>query len=180
MRLPAGVSLDSAELQTSAAVILSQNNMEEESILEDASFRKTLSDLGFAEIWVTPNMGSNHFRFDLGEDKILDKMLKDLADARVIRKSPLPRWCRLVIPPTPAGLGYGRLESGPDPGRSFDQRAVPYFTDALKNKDGTPNISGSPDWGARPSMACRVSPPRANTKSREYRRLVFSSQGRFV
>jgi len=43
------------------AIILSQNNMEEESILEDATFRKTLSDLGFAEIWVTPNMGSIHF-----------------------------------------------------------------------------------------------------------------------
>ena len=37
------------------AIVLSENNMEEESILEDVNFRKTLSDLGFAEIWITPS-----------------------------------------------------------------------------------------------------------------------------
>src|ERR1017187_281749 len=63
------------------AVVLSENNMQEESILEDANFRKTLSDLGFAEIWVTPDLGSIHFRFDQGEDQLLDKTLKALADA---------------------------------------------------------------------------------------------------
>jgi len=42
-------------------VILSQNNMEEESILENANLRKTMSDLGFAEIWITPT--SDQFTF---------------------------------------------------------------------------------------------------------------------
>jgi len=132
------------------AVILSQNNMEEESILEDASFRKTLSDLGFAEIWVTPNMGSNHFRFDLGEDKILDKMLKDLADASGYQEI---AFAPLVPIGHSADAGWGWDMAAWNPGRILAVLSIsgqwPYFTDALKNKDGTPNISGSPDWGGK-------------------------------
>lgn len=36
------------------AVIVAQNNMEEISILEDSGFRKSMSQLDIAEVWITP------------------------------------------------------------------------------------------------------------------------------
>src|SRR5439155_8630131 len=36
------------------AVVVGQHNMEEEPILEHPVFRKTLAEIGFAEIWITP------------------------------------------------------------------------------------------------------------------------------
>src|SRR3954471_2441460 len=36
------------------AVVVGQHNMEEEPILEHPIFRKAASDLGFAEVWITP------------------------------------------------------------------------------------------------------------------------------
>jgi hypothetical protein len=38
-------------------VLVGQHNMEEEGILEHARMRQTLSELGFAEIWLSPGMG---------------------------------------------------------------------------------------------------------------------------
>src|ERR1035437_10160724 len=37
-------------------VVVCQHNMIEEGILEHASFRKALSQIGFAEIWITPGL----------------------------------------------------------------------------------------------------------------------------
>src|SRR5215210_4540692 len=36
------------------AVVVGQHNMEEEPIFEHPRFRAALTDLGFAEIWITP------------------------------------------------------------------------------------------------------------------------------
>jgi len=124
------------------AIILSQNNMEEESILEDATFRKTLSDLGFAEIWVTPNMGSIHFRFDQGEDKILDKMLKDLADASGYQEI---AFAPLVPIGHSADASWGWDIAAWNPGRTLAVLSIsgqwPYY------KDVNMNVNSSPDWG---------------------------------
>lgn len=62
------------------AVVIADQNMEEEQIFQDPEFRKTLADLGFAEIWIVPAMGSADFRFDQGEGAILQNLLKTLAD----------------------------------------------------------------------------------------------------
>ena len=62
------------------AVVVADQNMEEEQIFQDPEFRKTLTDLGFAEIWIVPPMGSNDFRFDRGEAAILESLLKTLAN----------------------------------------------------------------------------------------------------
>jgi hypothetical protein len=62
------------------AVIVAENNMEEQSILENKKFRKAMSDLGFAEIWVSP-MFDNTFRFTEGAGEVFNKMMNDLADS---------------------------------------------------------------------------------------------------
>ena len=126
------------------AIVLSQNNMEEESILEDANFRKTLSDLGFAEVWVTPTLGSIHLRFDQGADQILDKTLKDLADTSGYQEV-------AFAPLVP--IGHSAMASFPwdvaawNPGRTLAALSVsgqwPFY------KDANMNINSSPDWGDR-------------------------------
>lgn len=62
------------------AVVIAIQNMQEEQVFENAAFRKTLSDLGFAVVWITPPMGTNDLRFDQGEDRVLEGLLKKLAD----------------------------------------------------------------------------------------------------
>ena len=126
------------------AIVLAQNNMEEESILEDANFRKTMSDLGFAEIWVTPNMGSIHFRFDQGQDKILDKMLRDLADVSGYQEI---AFAPLVPIGHSAMASFGWDVAAWNPGRTLAVLSIsgqwPYFGDV-----GT-NVNWRPDWGGK-------------------------------
>jgi hypothetical protein len=62
------------------AILIADQNMEEEQIFQDAEFRKTLADLGFAEIWIAPGMGSIDFRFDQGDGQKLEKLLGALAN----------------------------------------------------------------------------------------------------
>jgi len=59
-------------------VVVGQHNMQEEPILEHAAFRKTLADLGFAAVWVTPTFNST-FRFDQGAGEPFDAMMRSLA-----------------------------------------------------------------------------------------------------
>src|ERR1700712_34916 len=47
------------------AFIFSQNNMEEQSILENPNFRNEMGKLGIAEVWISPSFDL-FFRFDLG------------------------------------------------------------------------------------------------------------------
>lgn len=60
------------------AVIIGQHNMTEETIFEHPEFRKTLSKLGIAEIWITPGVDQ---RWDIatGVQRIFEKMLKDFS-----------------------------------------------------------------------------------------------------
>jgi hypothetical protein len=60
------------------AVVLCQHNMEEELILENPSFRKTLAELGVAEVWVTPGF-QLQFNYDLGAGEVFDSMMNALA-----------------------------------------------------------------------------------------------------
>ncbi len=118
--------------------------MEEESILEDSSFRKTLSDLGFAEIWITPTLGSIHFRFDQGAGQILDKVLKGLAAASGYQEI---EFAPLVPIGHSAMAGFGWDIAAWNPGRTLAVLSIsgqwPYY------KDAKPGINGSPEWGNR-------------------------------
>ncbi len=62
------------------AVVVGDQNMEEQQIFESDQFRKICSDLNFAIVWIAPPMGTASFRFDKGEDELLEKILKNLAD----------------------------------------------------------------------------------------------------
>jgi len=59
-------------------VVVGQHNMEEEPILQSPQFRQTLSELGFAEIWVSPAFDL-FFRFDRGAEGKFNEMMKRLA-----------------------------------------------------------------------------------------------------
>lgn len=60
------------------AVLIAQHNMEEIAILEDKGFRKRMSEMDVAEIWVCPSF--NHtFDFTDGAGETLNSILSDLA-----------------------------------------------------------------------------------------------------
>ncbi|WP_217633191.1 hypothetical protein [Mucilaginibacter sp. NFR10] len=61
------------------AVIFAQNNMEEQSILEDPQFRKEMGKLGVAEIWVSPAFNLK-FLFNAGAGDQFNTLINDLAD----------------------------------------------------------------------------------------------------
>jgi hypothetical protein len=61
------------------AVIFAQNNMEEQSILEDPEFRTEMGKLGVAEIWVSPAFNLK-FLFNEGAGDQFNAMINDLAD----------------------------------------------------------------------------------------------------
>lgn len=61
------------------AIVISQQNMCEETLFDHPRFRETMSELDFAIIWITP--GIDH-QWDVrsGCQEVFDKMLTDLAD----------------------------------------------------------------------------------------------------
>jgi hypothetical protein len=59
-------------------VVFGHHNMEEIGVFEHPVFRRTLAELGFAEVWVAPTFDRN-FRFDLGAGERFDAMLAALA-----------------------------------------------------------------------------------------------------
>jgi hypothetical protein len=59
-------------------VVVGQHNMLEEGILENAKFRKTLTELGFAEVWVTPVINLV-FDFNNGAGEQFNDMMQALA-----------------------------------------------------------------------------------------------------
>jgi hypothetical protein len=60
-------------------VVFGHHNMEEIGVFEHPSFRKTLAELGFAEVWVAPAFDRN-FRFDKGAGEKFDTMMAALAE----------------------------------------------------------------------------------------------------
>ena len=60
-------------------VVFGMHNMIEEGIFEDPYFRQSMSDLGFAVVWVTP-MLDMPWDVNSGVQKSFDQMLNDLAE----------------------------------------------------------------------------------------------------
>ncbi len=60
-------------------VVFGHHNMEEEGVLEHPTFRKKMSELGFAAVWVAPGFDA-YFRFDRGAGEKFDVMLAALAE----------------------------------------------------------------------------------------------------
>lgn len=121
-------------------VVIAQDNMEERSILESAVFRKTLADLDFAEIWVSPFF-SMVFRFDKTAPAVFNGIMKDLAT--------VSGYDELNVAPV-LPMGHSAAASWPyyfaawNPGRTIAGLSIsgqwPYFRDP----------SFAPDiWGDR-------------------------------
>ena len=60
-------------------IVFTQNNMIEKGILEDAYFRNTLKNLGFAAVWVTP-MFSQKFDYNTKDPKLFQDLMIKLSE----------------------------------------------------------------------------------------------------
>jgi hypothetical protein len=60
-------------------IVFAQHNMIEEGIIENPYFRKTMTDLGFAEVWVTPVVSWTYDKTK-NEDKVIDELFQSLAN----------------------------------------------------------------------------------------------------
>ncbi len=123
-------------------VIVGQHNMLEEGIFEHKAFRKTLADIGFAEIWVSPNL-SIVFDFNGVAQKAFNEMMDDLADISGYQELKFAP----VVP-----MGHSALASYP---WNF-AAAMPERTLAVISIHGDApltDMTGSgkpnPDWGNR-------------------------------
>ncbi|MCF2443253.1 hypothetical protein L0657_04735 [Dyadobacter sp. CY345] len=58
-------------------VVVGQNNMIEQGILENEAFRKTMAEIGFAQVWVDPAF-DQVFQFDKGIGTKFNAMMKKL------------------------------------------------------------------------------------------------------
>lgn len=127
------------------AVVIGQHNMEEEGILEHPALRKTLADLCFAGIWVTPAMGEHPGRFDRATAKLMEPMLARLAD-----KSGYTELAGAPLVP----LGHSAMAGfGWDVARWQPERVLaiisssgtwPYFKDQNSGDWGDASIDGIP------------------------------------
>ncbi len=119
-------------------VVIGQHNMQEEPIFEHPIFRATLTELGFAEIWVTPGFDL-FFRFDRGAGEHFQAMMMALAA--------VSGYGELQYVPV-AIIGHSAAASSPwnfaawKPERTLAVMSVsgqwPYYKDA-----------NTPDWGDR-------------------------------
>lgn len=119
-------------------VVVGQNNMEEEQIFEHPAFRRALTELDFAVVWVTPPFNL-FFRFDQGAGEQFDEMMAVLAEESGYGELALSP----VIP-----LGHSAAASFPwhfgfwAPERTLAVISVsgqwPYYKD-----------QNTPDWGSR-------------------------------
>lgn len=119
-------------------VVVAQHNMEEISILENPIFRKTMCEIGFAEIWCVPFF-DHLFRFNQGADVAFNGMMDDLAE--------LSGYTELKYAPI-VPMGHSAAASWPyyfaawNPGRTLAVISVsgqwPYF----RNEQFAPDIWG--------------------------------------
>lgn len=122
------------------AFLFAQNNMEEQSILENPKFRKEMARLGIAEVWVSP-ASDLFFRFDQGAGEAFTGIMTDLAN--------VSGYAELTRAPF-IGIGHSAAASNPyymaawDPERALAAISVsgqwPYF----RAKPFAPDI-----WGAK-------------------------------
>lgn len=123
-------------------VVFGQHNMLEEGILEHEAFRKTLTELGFAEIWITPAIDPP-FNFNKGAGDAFNEMMKNLAT--------VSGYSELEFAPI-VPIGHSALASYPwnfgawNPTRTLAMISV-HGDSPLTNMTGSgmPN----PDWGNR-------------------------------
>ncbi len=144
-------------------VVISQNNMEEEMILENPKFRAAMAQLDFAEVWVSPAF-NGRFLFDQGAGDVFNSFMSDLAkDSGYSELNYVP-----VAP-----MGHSAQASWPyyfaawNPGRTLCALSVsgqwPYFRD----KTFAPDIWGDKTIDYVPCLETMGEYESADTWSRE-------------
>jgi hypothetical protein len=122
--------------------VVGQHNMLEEGILEHAVFRKKLTDIGFAEVWVTPSFDMV-FNFNKGAGEHFDNMLKKLGQ--------VSGYTELEFAPI-VPIGHSAAASYPwNFGAWAPQRTLAILS--VHGDAPLTNLTGSgqpnPDWGNR-------------------------------
>ncbi len=145
------------------AVIVTQNNMEEQSIVENALFREEMRKLGFAEIWVSPFF-DHLFRFNEGAGDIFNGMMNDLAEASGYSEL---RYAPVI------GIGHSAAASWPyyfaawNPGRTLACISVSGQWPYVRNPQFSPDIWGDRTIDFIPSLETMGEYEAANTWSAE-------------
>lgn len=124
------------------AVVVGQQNMTEEPIFEHPAFRKTMSELGFAIVWISPMMDLT-FDFHKGVGETFNEMMANLANVSGYQELAFAP----VVP-----IGHSAQASYPwnfaawNPGRTLAVLSI-HGDAPLTNLTGSgrPN----PDWGTR-------------------------------
>ncbi|MFN8348688.1 MAG: hypothetical protein U0X91_27055 [Spirosomataceae bacterium] len=123
-------------------VVWGMHNMIEEGILENARFRQTMSEIGFAAIWVTPGLDMV-FDFNKGAGESFETMMKQLADVSGYREL-------AAVPVVP--IGHSAHASFPwNFGAWSPNRTLAIIS--IKGDSPLTPLTGSgkpnPDWGNR-------------------------------
>ena len=106
------------------AFVFAQNNMEEQSILENTNFRAKMAKLGIAEVWVSPSF-DHLFNFEQGAGEVFTDMINELAEVS----------------------GYKELADAPFIGMGHSAAAsAPYYMAAWNPERALAAISVSGQW----------------------------------
>lgn len=121
-------------------IVFGQHNMVEEGMLEHTYFRKAMTELGFAEVWVTPVV-SWMYDTSKNEDKIVESIFQSLADVSGYKELAFAP----VIP-----VGHSAMASFPWNYGAFNpQRTLSLVS--IHGDSPQSNLTGSgkpnPDWG---------------------------------
>lgn len=144
-------------------VIVAQHNMEEIMILENPIFRKSMSELGFAEIWCAPSF-DHLFRFDQGAGDTFNGMMEDLAN--------VSGYTELNYTPI-IGIGHSAAASWPyyfaawNTGRTLAAISVSGQWPFVRNATFSPDIWGDRNIDFIPCLETMGEYESANTWSTE-------------
>jgi hypothetical protein len=125
-----------------SAVVLAQHNMIEYGILQDASFRETLGDIGAAAVFIVPSIDAV-FRFDEEAGERFERVLRELSEVSGYTEV-------ATVPVVP--MGHSAHASFP---WNFAAWAADRTLAVLSLKGDAPltDLTGSgrpnPDWGER-------------------------------
>lgn len=145
------------------AVIVSQNNMEELSIVENEYFRKEMSKLSFAIIWVSPSFDL-FFRFNEGAGEMFNSMMNELAA--------ISGYAELQYAPI-IGIGHSAAASWPyylaawSPQRTLACISVSGQWPYVRHPQWSPDIWGNRNIDYIPSLETMGEYEAANSWSKE-------------
>lgn len=145
------------------AFIFAQNNMEEQSILENPKFREEMGKLGIAEVWVSPAYDLL-FHFDQGAGETFTGIMNDLAEVSgytELRDAPF------------IGMGHSAAASAPyymaawNPDRTLAAISVSGQWPYVRNAPFAPDIWGTRTIDYIPCLETMGEYEAANTWSEE-------------